>query len=303
MKGPGYYIIRGFMKALGSMPLKFNYFIGRGVSWVLEHPLNYRRDVIVNNISRSFPDMSYKEVSRTVHEFYRNLGMIIAETVWMGAGHKKRFHDSGIFTITNMEELSRLYENSPSVMILSGHNGNWEMTGGIMCAETKGVPYAFKEEAINVTYKRVKSKLWDQVMYANRTALLYNGGKGHNLIESNEALRYIVEHKDERRIYQFIADQYPYRGAAGMDIEFMHRKTSTMYAAGRIAIKYGMSVCYLSVTRTRRGHYDYTFRTITDNASGMALEEIYDKFYTMLQEDLEAQPSNYLWSHKRWKKR
>jgi lauroyl/myristoyl acyltransferase len=26
-----------------------------------------------------------------------------------------------------------------------------------------------------------------------------------------------------------------------------------------------------------------------------------NRFYAMLQEDIEAQPSNYLWSHKRWK--
>ena len=26
-----------------------------------------------------------------------------------------------------------------------------------------------------------------------------------------------------------------------------------------------------------------------------------ERYYALLQKDIEAQPSNYLWSHKRWK--
>lgn len=303
MKGPGYYLLRGFMVCLGSLPLKFNYFVGRCISWILEHPVNYRRNVIVTNIARSFPDKTYGEISRITHEFYVHLGMIIAETVWAGAGHRMRFHRSGIFTITNMEELARLRSLGRSVMVLTGHAGNWELTGGIMYADSLGKPFAFGEEDMNVTYKKVKNRIWDEVMYANRSAMLDHQDSCRPMLESREVLRYVMDHKDEQKVYLFIADQYPYKGAAGMDVEFMHQPTRTMYAAGRLAARYGMPVAYLSVRRARRGHYDYTFKTITEDASGMGLEEIYDKFYTMLQEDIEALPCIYLWSHKRWKKR
>ena len=31
------------------------------------------------------------------------------------------------------------------------------------------------------------------------------------------------------------------------------------------------------------------------------VQAIMEKYYTLLEEDINAQPWNYLWSHKRWK--
>ena len=41
--------------------------------------------------------------------------------------------------------------------------------------------------------------------------------------------------------------------------------------------------------------------SIARDASELAPGEVMDRYYALLQKDIEAQPSNYLWSHKRWK--
>ena len=43
------------------------------------------------------------------------------------------------------------------------------------------------------------------------------------------------------------------------------------------------------------------FTTSPRDASQMTPGEGMDRDYSLLQKDIEAQPWNYLWSHKRWK--
>ena len=50
------------------------------------------------------------------------------------------------------------------------------------------------------------------------------------------------------------------------------------------------------------GGYTITFNPICEDASRTTPEEIMNKFYALLEKDVEAQPWNYLWTHKRWKK-
>lgn len=298
------YLLKGLMWALGSLPLGFNYAVGRVVSWFAEHT-GYRRDVVLTNLSRSFPSATYGQVRKMAHAFYQSLGQIVAECLWFGACPRdgRRFRRSGMCTFTNVGELNRLHEGGRSVMLLAGHICNWELIGGFCQFDTLGVPVSYAESDAMVSYKRMKSPVWERVMKDNRTALIQNPDRYANLMETSSLVRYIAANHDSGKLFHMIADQYPYKGASGMDIDFMHQPTKTMTAAGRLAARYAMPVVYVGARRVSRGHYEYTFHTIAEDASKLSLEEIYTSFYDLLQQDIEAQPEVYLWSHKRWKKR
>jgi KDO2-lipid IV(A) lauroyltransferase len=68
-----------------------------------------------------------------------------------------------------------------------------------------------------------------------------------------------------------------------------------------IAHKKGMSVAYMNVSVVKRGRYRLTFTPICEDASTMEPLQIMKQYYALLQKDIEAQPWNYLWTHKRWK--
>jgi KDO2-lipid IV(A) lauroyltransferase len=86
-----------------------------------------------------------------------------------------------------------------------------------------------------------------------------------------------------------------------MKVRFMNQDCTTMKAAADLAIKTGMSVCFLSMQQERRGLYKLNYITICDDASTMSSQQIMDRYYELLQKDIEAQPWNYLWTHRRWK--
>jgi KDO2-lipid IV(A) lauroyltransferase len=74
-----------------------------------------------------------------------------------------------------------------------------------------------------------------------------------------------------------------------------------MLGGASIARKRGMSVLYMNHLPVSKGHYTCSFMEICPDASRMTPHEIMVKFYSLLQQDIEETPWNYLWTHKRWK--
>lgn len=80
----GEYIVRFFLRLLSWLPLRMHYALGRIVSFLAEKVLRYRVHDVTVNLSRSFPELKYKELKSLRHRFYRHFGEVIAETVWFG---------------------------------------------------------------------------------------------------------------------------------------------------------------------------------------------------------------------------
>lgn len=106
--------------------------MGKIIAWVVYGPLHYRRDVVMMNLARSFPEKKYWELKVIAKNFYRHFGNLVAETFWFAGAHDtKRLHESHICELVNADVLNRLYKERPGVILMNSHLGNWELTGGI----------------------------------------------------------------------------------------------------------------------------------------------------------------------------
>lgn len=295
-------IARFAISVAGKLPLKFHYFTGDVLSWFAKNVIHYRTDVVLVNLSRSFPEKKYKEIRRIYDDFYRHLGEIFAETVWFGASSYGRLKRSGIVTVMNPEEISGYFESSPSMTVLSTHCGNWELMGGLLGYRTpSGEKIRIMEEQISVVYKKLTSPFSDRFFALNRVAPLENVGTECE-IESKNILRYSFGHKDERRVYIYPTDQAPYKGSGKHPIgEFMSQDTSVMLGSVGVACKLAHSVMYMKMKRVKRGEYEMTFVPICRDASSMTPEDIMRRYYDLLEEEIRETPHNWLWTHKRWK--
>ena len=298
------FLLKCVMRALGALPLGFHYACGRFIGFLAGNVFHYRRDVVMTNLARSFPDRKYKELKQICRDFYRHFGDIFAEAVWYGGCRSpRRLRKQRIVEMTNPELLNHLFESSPSVMIFNSHCGNWELFGGIgSYCFVDGVELAFGEPQMRVVYKKMSSRVWDEFFKSNRIAPLEDRAGYDGLIESHDIMRYALSHKGEKMLYNLNTDQSPYKGSSSVDVgEFMHQPTRSMAGGATLARKLHMSVVYMNMSVRERGHYDMTFTTICEDASEMSVEDIMKSYYSLLQKDIEAQPSNYLWTHKRWK--
>lgn len=296
-------IVQSLMRLLALLPLRVLYVLGDLVSWLAEKVFRYREADVLINLSRSFPDRKYKEIKEIKHSFYKHFGEILAETIWFGGCRSgERLHRQHLVEIADPDEINRLYEISPSVMIMMSHAGNWELIGGIQSYDYTGKPTHIDESIYYVVYLRPSTRMWDKILHANRIASLRDRKNYRGYLESREVVRYVYEHRDEKIMYNLITDQHPYfKTRDPMRVNFMHQECSTMKGAADLAHRLGMSVCFLSMQRERRGLYRLDYVTICDDASSMSPEQIMNRYYELLQKDIEAQPWNYLWTHRRWK--
>ena len=294
-------ILHGYLRLLSRLPLGYHYAKCRLLSFIMEYVILYRRKVVTVNLRHSFPEKSKKEIKSVRHAFYRHFGEIIAETVWFGGcmSGTDRLRKQQLCTTTNPEDVNDAFCATNGLVVLLSHAGNWEITGGWF----EYVPeraYIYTENEVSVTYKRLSSDAWDRIMGEWRTAPLTENYKGY--IESRNMLRHALENKGKKHIYVFPTDQYPYKYASKHEIEsFLGQKTMTMTGAAALAHRLGTGVGMFRMSSNGRGHYVQTFEMLCRDASKSTPEAIMEAYYSRLEEDIKAQPWNYLWTHKRWK--
>ena len=293
---------RGFLVTLSRLPLKFHYFMGDILAWLLRVVFRYRYSVVLINVARSFPEKGYYGLPKVTKEFYNHFGELMAETIWFCGSGYDRVRKSGIVKFTNPEVLAAYFENSPSVTVLSTHCGNWELLGGIFAyLDNTGVKYQFTQDNMRVVYKKLSDDVANEVFKRNRLSPL-GEGKENCVIESSNILRYAISHRHEKNIYVYPADQAPYWKTGKHFIgEFMNQPTNAMQGSMGVACKLSHGVLYLKMKRVKRGEYEMTVVPMCENASQTTPEELIRKYYDLLEEEIRKTPANWLWSHKRWK--
>lgn len=302
-KNFGAWLLSGMLRLLGNLPLGFHHGCAKVLAWLLGKVLHYREDVVLINLTRSFPEKTYEELVPVKKRFYQHLAGVFAESVWFGACRgkrgRRRLVKSHIVEFSNPEELNRLFGASRQLMLMEAHTGNWELIGGIV-NYSYTVPMTLKPSEVAITYMPLSSKAWDIAMARNRQApVLDQGFEGY--VPSAHIMRYALEHREEKRVYIFQADQYPYYDTGVVEVPFLNQPTKMMQGAAKLACKLDMSVGYLRFRYREDRGYEMHVVPLADHASQTTPEELVSRYSKLLEEDIREQPWNYLWSHKRWK--
>ena len=145
-------------------------------------------------------------------------------------------------------------------------------------------------------YKRVQNEMFEQLMLYMRT-------KDCNLemIESNSVLRRLVQLRDKQNGVLMMADQTSHGLESDYWTEFLHQDTCWFTGIERIAKKLDYAVVFVSMVRTGRGRYEVSFEVVVDEPKVTADGEIMEKYVRCVERFINANPDNWLWSHRRWK--
>ena len=293
----------GWLRAHGRLPLPYHHAMAGVIGWFVRNVVRYRRDVVKDNLEKSFPEKSAREIKEIQKKFYRHFANILTEALWFGSckGYKgrRRLKDSHIVEIANPEEFNRIIRDNTQVMILQSHTGNWELIGGLL-NYTYTEPLKITTGTIAITYLPLHNKFWDSFMGENRQAPVADMDfTGY--IPSHKIVRHVQEHAGKKFCYCFITDQFPYSYSHKHTVNFMNRETPTMTGGAALACRMDMAVLYLRFSYREDGGYRMEFVPITEHAGEMPPMNIMHNYYKLLEADIKAQPWNYLWTHRRWK--
>lgn len=270
------------------LPLRIIYLLSDFTAWLLRKIFRYRYDVALINISRSFPHMKYHQVQSVLKDFYRNFTDIFFEMIWsLRISRKKEYQR---FQMENTGLFRSLYDRGSSAIIVTAHKANWEM---IKPFNFLGL--GFSEKDAVVIYKKMSNRVFDRMLKWIR-------GKGTSatLLESGDTVRFMINNSNKQHLYFLVADQNPFPGSQS-HINFLNQPTLFINGPEKLSRKLNIPVVYMDVTRVERGKYRGTFELVEENPSLSDENKISMKFAELLEKSIRRDPSQWLWTHKRWK--
>ena len=126
--------------------------------------------------------------------------------------------------------------------------------------------------------------------------------KGY-LISRYSALKEIesMEQRGEVSIYGFASDQSPRPKPKSYWRPFLSVKVPVFVGAELVAKKHNSGVVYARINRVKRGFYEVHFELISDQPQKEDPNRITDTFTEWLEQDVYCDPTQYLWTHNRFK--
>ncbi len=274
------------IRFLSLFPLWFLYAFAEMAAFIGYHVLRYRKAVVIENLTLAFPEKSKTEIRKIARGFYRQFWQGSMESI-KGFRFTKRDWKERV-PLTNKEEVLSYLNKGVPVILMSGHVANWEWPAFSIGAQM--------EYPMEFLYKPLKNKKFEEIVLRMRTR------HGGTAVPKDLAMREIIKRRRVPRLIGIIGDQLPSIGTEKVWLDFLNRETAFYVGAERIAKMTQYAVFYTDTQRTGRGQYSVTYKKIASPPyeKGDSIG-IIEKYRDLLEETIHRNPSDYLWSHKRWK--
>ena len=268
------------------LPYPLLYGTSNVLSFILYRVVGFRLKVVRKNLKLCFPEYTREERRAIERKFYKNLSDVFLEMAKNLTISEKQIKKR--FKFENMELINAHEEKKESTILLLGHYSNWE---GML-----SIGYHLIGKAYGV-YSPLSNKYMDRLISRSRKkhkALLLSRYKTIEFIRANAK-------ENNYALYGFINDQSPRVRPKNYWRAFMGVYVPVFTGAERLAKEFNFPVYYAEINRTKRGYYTAKVSLLVKDPSLCGQNEITDLFTAKLEEQIKRDPSQYLWSHNRFK--
>lgn len=282
-----YYISIPFIYLVSYSPSWILYGISDFLFLIIYRIVGYRRKVVFQNLTNSFPEKDTAQLKRIEKNYYRYLCDLLVEaikTITMSEAYvRKRLK------FNSTEAVNALYEKGKSIVVVMGHFGNWELAGPCFSLNCK--------HQLHVVYKPLSNPYFEKLFSKSRTKF------GTKIIPVNNTLRAMAANRKSLTATALIADQTPVEVKNGFWLNFLHQDTLVYTGPEKIGKMFDVPLVYMHVDRIKRGYYEVTPTILFAKPKETEEEEITRSFFQKLEKDIIEKPETWLWSHRRWKRK
>lgn len=236
--------------------------------------LAYRRQLVQQNLRQALPEAATEPLAQA---FYATLAQVVVEVVRCLSMDAVELRQR--VTFEGAEAL-----NDGPALLLMAHHGNLVWAVAALAGELR-VP-------LSVVYKPPHIK-------AIRHALLAIAERfGIEPVPVKKVRNALVRNRQSTRVWTLVADQRP--GRERYYATLCGRRTAFFTGPERIARTMNWPVYYLSCQRTAPARYRCVIERIAEpphETSGL----ITTRYAEKVQADIDHAPSDWLWSHDRWR--
>lgn len=279
-----YYIIFPIFYCISLLPWRIAYVLSDLFYLLTYYIIQYRKKVVRQNLQIAFPEKSVAERLTIEKAFYRQLIDTFVEMIKMISISKeeldRRFE-------CNYEVVNDLYKTGQSVQVHGGHFFNWEY---VNLAYGANFTYPFLG-----VYAPLSSKAFDRIIYNMRSKF-----KTILIPASDFTTKF---HKYATGIYSMAlaADQNPRRTQDAYWVDFMGKITPFVPGPEKGARLKNTAIVFATYYQVKRGYYKSELSLYTTTPNDIPFGKITLDYKTFVESELRKRPTNFLWSHRRFK--
>jgi KDO2-lipid IV(A) lauroyltransferase len=265
----------------------FNILSDKGVRRLMDfiavnigYRIGIRKDLVIRQMKRSLPHLSSTDILKHTKAMYKHYGLMVYEI--FKADKDKIVKEAEFQGLENLEEAIKM---GKSVLIATGHFGNWEILGYYLLQ---------RKIKLSAIAKKQRNPFFDEYFVQFRAKY------GLDVIYQKRALRGILKAiKDDRMIF-FIHDQDARK--SGEIMPFMNHDASVFMGIARIALKANLPIMPAYHIRTKEGKHIFRFEKIFyPQAENMTDFDVMSALNQSLASIINQYPYLWFWVHKRWK--
>lgn len=279
-----YALVRLVDLMLLALPLPWAIALGEWLCLRLPKIIPKRQALILDNLTRAFPDKSAREKAGIAEAVWRNLGRTAVEFVRIADFTRRPLED--LVTVEGREHMDRAIAEDKGVIILTAHFTNWELTGSFV-QRLFGSMTAIARPVHNP--------------YVDRWVQRKRLSGGMKIIPAQEAVKASLKCLKVNTIVGILIDQSL---SSGLLVDFFGRPAGTTTLPALLHVRTGAPVVMTYTLREgdrfRHVFQPVVFPPVSEDADRIL---IYTKtINTLFEEVIRRYPGNWFWIHNRWKR-
>lgn len=279
-----YYLVYAIFYLLSLLPWFIIYLISDGCYFLVYYVFKYRREVVANNLLIAFPEKTDSERVIIAKQFYRNFTETFVEAIKLLSISKSEMKKRFAFDVTHLKLLT---DNHPKINLVSGHYFNWEFAN-LSISLQSDLPFMG-------VYKPLSNKIFNRLMLSLRSKF------GTILLASNNFRADFRTHSKGNYILGLVGDQNANDTSKAFWIDFFGKKVPFVKGPENGSKLYNTAIVYAYFHKVKRGYYSAYFELITDKPNSYKEGDLTKILIKKIEDSIRQEPSNYLWTHRRWK--
>jgi KDO2-lipid IV(A) lauroyltransferase len=273
-------------KLVARLPFWFLFILADIFYVLLYYVIRYRRKVVHENLTRSFPEKSAEEIRQITKRYYHHLSDLGIETIKFSNMTEAEINDR--IKLNNAEIFEEYYQKGKSAILLGMHHNNWEWALYFQ---------RVVKAQLLVVYDQLRSnKAMERFLLDSRERF----GAKSVVIEQSARVAFSLNQAKRPSVLLLLADQ---TSPANSQIwaNFLNQETAFFAGPMKIAVKTNQPVMFFHIRKVGRSRYEAFVYKLVENPSEVEPEQIMLDYVRKMEEIIRAEPEYWLWTHRRWK--
>ncbi len=266
-------------KILGyKLASNFGFFIGKTFG-----PLFRSKSLVIDNLKKS--NISLKKThEQSTDEIFGNYGRIFAEYPFI-----KNFRNGKLekyIQVEGKQYLDEIKSKNKKVVFISGHFNNFELMA--MMIEKYGID-------LSAIYRPLNNIFLNKTMEKIRIKYICK----KQIKKGRSGTREIIENLKKGSSIALMIDQ---RVREGSKVNFFGSLATTTTIPAQLVKKYKCDLVPIYIERRSKFHFKMYVSKPIKVGESKTIEEITQFLNTVLEQMIEKNPLQWIWTHDRWKK-